>query len=202
MRLIAAVLALLVTFAAGAETKTVTWVNAIRNTDTTTIPATGTGSLVRTVVEYGTRNAQGGFNVKQGEVFVAAPAQTLNLNLVVIQEYALRAFHCNTYATTFARNATGCSDFSNVHLTTVAPPRPAPPSGLATQGDETAWTIVTTEGAVVALEVGRVAPGTACDTSQHVQPFGRPETLYRVPESAVTFLPGQAALVTFASCGG
>lgn len=203
MRYIIALAAMLAATLALAETKTVTWVNATKNTDQSNIPASGEGRLVRTVVEYGTRTAQGGFGTKQGEIGIAAPATTLQLNLVVVQEYALRAFHCNTYAgTTYVLNGTGCSAASNVHLTTVAPPKPEPPTSLTVAADLTAWTVVTTEGAIVALEVGQVEAGAACDASQSVLPFGRTETLYRVPESAVTFLPGQTALVTFAACSG
>lgn len=84
----------------------------------------------------------------------------------------------------------------------IAPATPEPPSGLTVQQDLTAWTIITTDGAVVAVEVGQVAPGTACDATQSVLAYGRPGTLYHVPESAVTYLPGQTAIVTFASCGG
>jgi hypothetical protein len=77
---------------------------------------------------------------------------------------------------------------------------PLPPTALAVTADLTAWTVVTTDGAVVAIEVGQVAPGTVCDTTQYVKAFGRPEALYRVPETAVTYLPGQTAIVTFAEC--
>lgn len=129
MRFIAALLAL-VAFSAHAETKTVTWVNATKNVDQSPIVATGQGSLVRTIVEYGTKTAAGAFGTKQGEVLVAAPSTTLQLSLVVVQEYALRAFHCNTYAVTFAVNAPGCSGFSSIALTTVAPPTPEAPSNI------------------------------------------------------------------------
>lgn len=112
--------------AARADTVTASWVNAATNTDNTAIPASGAGSLVRTVVEYGTRNGAV-FGTKAGEVFIAAPATSLQLNLVVVQEYALRAFHCNTYATTFAANAPGCSGFSNLAFRIVPPPTPSAP---------------------------------------------------------------------------
>lgn len=170
------------------------WTNATTNTNGTAIPATGAGSLTRTTVDYGTCGAGGAFGTKQGEIFVAAPANTATVSMVVIQQYCFRAWHTNTFGNT--------SGFSNVATKNNPAPTPGPPNSLTVAADLTAWTIVTTEGAVVALEVGRVAPGTACDTSQHVQAFGRPGTLYRVPEGAVTFLPGQTALVTFASCGG
>lgn len=84
----------------------------------------------------------------------------------------------------------------------IAPPVPSPPTGLTVAQDLTAWTIVTTDGAIVALEVGRVAPGTACDSAQSVTPYGLGKTLYHVPESSVTFLPGATAIVTVAECSG
>lgn len=92
---------------------------------------------------------------------------------------------------------------SNTASKTIQAPTPNPPANLtADPGDLTAWTVVTTDGAIVALEVGKVAPGTACNPDQYVKAFGRAEVLYEVPVPAVAFLPNQTAIVTFASCGG
>jgi hypothetical protein len=196
-RLIALILGVLVGTLAHAEVKTVTWANATQNTDGTAIPASGTGSLVRTIVEYGTRDAQGGFGTKQGEMSVAAPATTLNLNLVVIQEYALRAFHCNTHAgTTFVLDGVGCSASSNVALTTVQPPKPAPPSSLSAVST-VAWMIRQTRDRVALLPVGTVPLGTACDMTQTVM------GLYVVPKASLVRSPGVTVdpEVVLALCG-
>lgn len=138
-----AMMSLLVAFAAiafvtsaHAETKTVSWVNATKNNDGSTIPATGLGSLARTTVEYGSCQSRNPdvFGTKIGEIFVAAPANSLQLNLVVVQEYCLRAFHSNTYATTFSTTAPGNSTYSNTAFTAVAPPTPGTPITLTISG--------------------------------------------------------------------
>jgi hypothetical protein len=158
MRFIFAALAALVTFSVTAETKTITWVNATRNTDNTTIPATGPGSLARTTVEYGSclsRNPDV-FGTKIGEIFVAAPANSLTVNLVVVQEYCLRAFHSNTYATTFNTTAAGNSAFSNTAVTTVAPPTPQPPASItitSTRIGTADWECLDGAGAVLSQHV-------------------------------------------------
>lgn len=150
--------------------KTVTWVNATKNTDGSSIPATGAGSLVRTTVEYGTcmsRNPDV-FGTKQGEIFVAAPAQTLQLSLVVVQEYCLRAWHANTYAVApFVANSAGTSGYSNVAFTSVAPPSPQPPASL-TVTNPTAYEMRTTNGKLVAYAVGTVQLGSLCGTEERV----------------------------------
>lgn len=154
MRFIFAALCALVTFAAHAETKTITWTNATRNTDSTVIPASGPGSLARTTVEYGScasRNPDV-FGTKIGEIFVAAPANSLTVNLVVVQEYCLRAFHSNTYATTFTTAAPGNSSFSNVATTTVAPPTPQQPTNIqitSTRIEPASWTCRDQSGAIL-----------------------------------------------------
>lgn len=157
MRILAALLAL-AAFAAHAETKTVSWVNATRNTDNTTIPATGAGALARTTVEYGTclsRNPDV-FGTKIGEIFVAAPANTLTVNLIVVQEYCLRAFHSNSYATAFSPTAAGNSAFSSTAVTTVAPPTPQQPTGItitSTRIGTADWECLDGAGAVLSQHV-------------------------------------------------
>lgn len=117
---------LFLSFAAQAENKTVTWVNATKNTDGSTIPATGPGSLTRTTVEYGTCAAGNAFGTKAGEVFVAPPATTLTVNLVVVQMYCLRAMHTNTFGMVSAA--------SNIAVTSVAPPTPGAPQTFTVSG--------------------------------------------------------------------
>lgn len=221
--LLAAVAAtLLLPICAHADTKHVTWTNATQNTDGTPIPASGAGALVRTTVEYGAcTGTPKVLGTKQGEIFVAAPANTgLDLPLVVVQEFCLAAFHSNTFATTFGACLgapgsptcpSGNSVRSNVAITQGGPPTPQAPSTLTVAAPvQLAYTIVTPEasagqeGALVLLEVGTVRGGAACDTSQSVDGFGnRPidqERLFRVNAADVEFLAGVAPVVTFARC--
>lgn len=179
-----------------ADTKTVTWANATKNTDGSTIAASGAGSLVRTTVEYGTCNAaKTGIASKAGEIFVAAPATTLQLALVVVQQYCLDAFHSNTFATTFAPGAPGNSAASAVALTTVNPPSPAPPTGLTVADPAlTAYGLQQSPDKITTYPVGRVAAATACDGTQSVN------GLYRVPLAAVTWLGDVRPAVVFAQC--
>ena len=154
MRYVLALLAMCAALPCYPETKTVTWVNATRNIDGTTIPATGPGSLTRTTVEYGScasRNPDV-FGTKIGEIFVAAPANTLTVNLVVVQEYCLRAFHSNTYATAFNTGAAGNSAYSNTASTVVAPPTPSTPTNItvtSTRIEPASWTCRDQAGAVL-----------------------------------------------------
>lgn len=168
---VAACFAALAANAAFADTKTVTWVNAAQNTDGSAIPATGAGSLARTTVEYGTCNAgKTAIASKVGEMFVAPPATTLQVSLVVIQEFCLDAWHSNTYATTFAPSTAttavvGNSVRSNVAVTQSTPPQPAPPSAVVV-GNFIAYQIAQGPGQLTALAFGHVPPGTACDMTQ------------------------------------
>ena len=108
--------------AANAATVTITGTNPTTNTDTTTIPATGEGSLTALRIEYGTCSAPGVFGTKVGEISrtPAAPgasfSHTINLNPGTS---CVRAFVTNTYGND--------SDASNVAVRTVDPPKPRPP---------------------------------------------------------------------------
>jgi hypothetical protein len=179
-----------------ADTKTVTWVNSTQNTDSTPIPVTGAGSLVRTTVEYGTCNATNtGIATKAGEIFVAAPATTLQLSLVVVQMYCLDAFHSNTFATTFVAGAAGNSARSNIVLSSVAPPTPGPPTGLVvTSQNLVAFGSQQSDEKQTVFPVGTVALNTVCDTSMSAN------GLYRVPKSAVSWAGSVRPKVVFAQC--
>lgn len=186
---------------AQAETKRVCWVNPVENTDGSDIPATGevgSTALDRIYVQYGTRDGTA-FGTIQGRVSVAAPANCLDLSLVVVQEYALRAFVCNktrTDSSTADAGLSGCSDFSNVALVEVQPPRPMPPSGLATQGDPLAYTILQSDNRIALVPVGRVPEGTPCDASQPVL------DKFVIPRSAVQWASSSVQpRVVLGSCG-
>lgn len=183
MRILIAGALLCVSFAAQGQAVTARWVNATITTAGTPIPASGSGALVRTVVEYGTKTATNGFGTKQGEVWVAAPATSLQLSLVVAQEYALRAFHCNTYATAFVVNAPGCSAFSNVAIVFVQPPTPQTPTGLtvsSTRIESAEWTCRDIAGNILSSHTRQDKAEEAClnralaalDTPFEVRPSG------------------------------
>jgi hypothetical protein len=195
MRLLA--LAALLPGMALAVPVTLTWQNPTTHTDGSAL------TVISTRIEYG---SCGGtvtaptFGTKAGEwVQTGAEATSQSPNLSP-GTYCFRALARGAVTTACT---TPCESVpSNVARKVVAPTAPNPPANLTAQEDLTAWTVVTTDGAIVALEVGQVAPGTACNPDQYVKTSGRAETLYEVPLSAVTFLPGQNAIVTFSACGG
>lgn len=187
MRLIAALLVLIPLASYGQASAPLSWVNATKNTDNSTIPATGAGSLTRTAIDYGTCATGGAFGTKQGEIFVAAPANTATVSMVVIQQYCFRAWHTNTFGNT--------SGFSNVATKNNPAPTPGNPTGLTVAADTTAFVIVKSRDRVAMVPVGNVAPGTACDSAQPV--MGK----YVVPRASVTFVSSVQDEVVFAACG-
>lgn len=181
------VLAALLPGIALAGTADLSWVNATKNTDNSTIPATGAGALTRTTVDYGTCSAPGVFGTKQGEIFVAAPANTATVSMVVIQQFCFRAWHTNTYGS--------ISAFSNVVTKNNPAPTPGAPGTLTVAADLTAWTIVQSRDRVALVAVGTVAPGTQCDSAQPVL------DKWVVSRAAVTFVGSVRPEVVLASCG-
>lgn len=205
-------IALLFTLAskAHADTKTAQWTNATLNTDGTTIPAPpAAGSLVRTTIEYGTCNAgKTAIASKVGEIQANYPMTSVQVPLVVIQEYCLDAWHSNTYATTFAPSTaatvvTGNSVRSNVVITQSVPPQPAPPAGV-TVGNFVAYQLVPADGNVTLLAFGTVKPGAHCDMTHSVDDGHGP--MYLVPDWRNDVLmpngtPNTTRQTVFASCG-
>lgn len=180
-----------------AATVVVEWQNATQNVDGTAIPETGNDALVRTTVEYGTCNGDT-FGEKAGEIFVPAPETSLELNLVVVQQYCLRAFHSNGHAVDFVAGATGNSDFSNLVAYTVVAPQPAPPGPLVVQAElTTAYGVSESIDRLVLFPVGEVMAGVQCDPTQSVNGH------YLVPREFVTWYADSnvtpAAVV--AACG-
>lgn len=104
---------------ANAATVTVTWVPPTTNTDGSTIPATGIGSLKTYRIEYGTCSANGVFGTKAGEVTRSAPASTAVLNLNP-GTACVRVVVSNTYDIE--------SDASNVATSVVPFPKPSAPT--------------------------------------------------------------------------
>ena len=115
-----AAVALLFSAVAIAAVHTATWTKATRNTDGSTIPATGPGS-VTTTVEYGTCNGDA-FGTRIGDVVTASTGTTAPTPNLSPGTYCFRARHENTYGET--------SDWSAVVKLVEAAPKPNPPTGF------------------------------------------------------------------------
>lgn len=117
--------ALAIPFAAWAQSGTVTWTNPTTNTDGSAIPASGTGALTSTRVEYGTCSGTNVFGTKIGEQVAAMPAtSTTFTNLAAGSTYCFRAFSKNSYG-----NESGASA---VVSKSIPGPTPNPPVLSAT----------------------------------------------------------------------
>jgi hypothetical protein len=195
MRIQVAIAALLLCGSALAETASISWVLPTSNTDSTAIPPSGAGSLTRTTIEYG--NCVGtprAFGAKIGEMWVAPPAVTLNVAMVVVQEYCFRGFVTNTYGATSA--------MSNVAWKANPPPTPAGIM-ITVASSNAARAISTGNDAILTAQVGTVAPGTVCDCTQLVVAFNHPGKMFcRVPKASVQFFPGFDAEALVAECSG
>lgn len=182
---------------AHADVHTASFTNATQNTDGTPIAATGPGSLSRSAIEYGTCNAaRTNIATKVGEITLVPPANSVQVPLVVIQEYCLAAYHSNTFATTFGPGLAFNSARSNVVTVQSVPPTPKPPGGLVV-GDFVAYQIVQSPNGLELLAFGHVAPGTPCDMDHSVN--GK----YLVPWQSVTMPNGQPntkKLTVLAAC--
>jgi hypothetical protein len=147
-------LALCITGIAQAATVTVTWVLPTTNTDGSTIPATGAGSLASVRVEYGTCNGTA-FGTKAGEVSRPGNSTTATLNLQP-GTTCVRAFATNTYGIE--------SPASNVASKVVDPPTPNAPQ--LTTIAAAVFEVVPNERTFAfdrGRQVGTVKLGLACD---------------------------------------
>lgn len=107
--------------AAYAATVNVSWTNATKNTDDSSIPSSGPGSIASTRVEIGTCNGTA-FGTKVGEFTVQGAATTATSPNLQPGTWCARAFHTNTYGSE--------SGPSNVAVKVIAAPTPQPPSGF------------------------------------------------------------------------
>jgi len=99
----------------------VSWQNATTNMDGSTIPATGTGSIQSTRVEWGSC-VSGAFGTLAGSVTVNGTVITTPTPNLAPGTYCFRAVHVNTYGIE--------SDPSTVVQKSVQAPKPNPPSNL------------------------------------------------------------------------
>lgn len=162
-----------------------TWTLATQNTDGTTIPASGAGSLTGTRVEWGSCSGSN-FGTKAGEQVVAKPAVTYTVTGLAPGTHCFRAYSRNTYGVE--------SDPTNVVSKVIAPPTPQPP-GTLTVAATVAYQVIGTPDRFAMVPVGTIPAGTECDTTQSVNGY------YVVPRAAVTWYGSVKPQVTVALCG-
>lgn len=126
---------------------TVTWTNPTTNTDGSSIPATGPGSLTGTRVEHGTC-VGAAFGTANGEVTAAAGATSVVITGLAPATHCVRAFARNTYGTESAA--------SNVFVKAISPPVPNPPTIV------TVATVARLYLKDLSFRVGSIALGEAC----------------------------------------
>lgn len=141
--------------AALATDATVTWVLPTQNTDGTSIPATGPGSIVSTKIEHGYCSGSA-FGTKLGEQTVNAPATTATIvNLAAGFTYCFRASARNTFGVDSA--------FSNVAQKVVPNPTPNAPVLSATITLAYDLKGISRDGTILlGRAVGTVELGTPC----------------------------------------
>lgn len=102
----------------------VTWTNATKNTDNSSIPATGPGSIASTTITYGTCNAaKDAIATISGTVSVAGAAQAGSVPNLAPGLWCAYAQHVNTFGVV--------SDPSNVGFKDIAAPKPGAPSNFS-----------------------------------------------------------------------
>lgn len=170
----------LLSAAAVAGSLTVSWTPPTQNTDGSAIPATGTGALASTRVEWGTCSF-GSFSTKLGETVVSMPStSTTVLNLTDGQLYCFRAYARNTSGVESAASAVASKT-----VPVPVPPTPQPPTlvTIATVAYE-----VAPNGTRLGKSVGSVPLGTACGARFITGYYEVPRssvTLYRTPRSSL-----------------
>lgn len=176
---------------AQAAEATLGWNNATKNTDGSTIPATGPGSLLRTHVNYGTCINGTQFGTGIGVIVVPAPANTAVVSSLVAQTYCFVAKHENTFGE-FSGN-------SNVVSKTITLPNPTPnpPTGLVVSAT-TAYVIKQTRDNIAVVAVGSVPADTACDSAKGVIAAGA--TYHVVPRERVTWAGTVQSEIVVARC--
>lgn len=137
---------------ADAATLNFSWTHPTTNTDGTTIPASGAGSLTGTRVQYGTCSGTA-FGTMIAEQVVTAPAATASFANVGPGTYCGRAFARNTYGQESAA--------SNVASRVVPPPVPEPPTVVTIA--LAAYEVRPTGNGIRLAEVGTIPLGSPCE---------------------------------------
>ena len=169
----------------------VSWSPPVTNTDGSTIPLSGDGSITETRVQYGTCASGGGFGTAQGQVVVAMPATSVEINSFTSgQTVCFRAFVRNTFGIESAA--------SNVASKTFDPPKPRPPVLVVV--DTVAYDIRLDRDLMARLgrDVGRVAAGTECSGTPLV--VTRRAAYYVIDNASVSFNKEPRSSVIVARC--
>ena len=190
-RLILTLLITLLAPSAYAADLSVAWTNPTQNTDGSTIPATGAGSLTQTRVEWGACASAGVFGTKAGEVVVAAPAVAATINGVTPgSTVCVQAFTKNTYGSESAASA----------VVSKVVPAPVPQPPVLVTVSIVAYEVLPhpIEGTRLGRNVGTVPLGTACGTEPVV--YTSRGTYFEVPRKNVTLEKGPKSAVLVALC--
>jgi hypothetical protein len=147
------------------------WTQPTQNTDGSAIPASGTGALTGNRLEWGTCSSPGVFGTQIGQQAWTTPRAAYTVTNLGPGTYCFRAYASTQY---------GESGPSGVASKVIAPPLPAPPSGL-TVAATVAYTLVKAPDRFVLLPVGTVPPDTQCNPAENVNGY------YVVPRAAVTW---------------
>jgi hypothetical protein len=159
---------------------TLTWLNPVANTDGSALPAS---QIASTRVEYGTCSGTA-FGTRAGEVLTTGAVTTATVDRPV-------GTHCfRAYTRTLAGAESAPSNVAQKIILAA----PNPPSNLVATGDGFAYAIQQTPDQLGLVAVGRIPPGTQCDTSQAV--LGK----FRVPVSSVQWVGSARPVVVFAEC--
>lgn len=179
MKITLALLGLFLPLIATAGTLTASWTNPVTYSDTTPLP---TSDITQTRVEYGTCNgAAFGTRINQGAVQGALT--TITFTGLPPATYCVRAF-------TTAKGTESLA--SNVSQVTITQAPPNPPVLVTTA--TTAYAITKSRDRFVAVPVGTVRLGVACDASQQVLKFNV------VPVAQITFTGTARPIVAVAAC--
>lgn len=168
---------------------TLTWILPTQNEDGTTIPLSGSGSLVETRIEYGACLSGGGFGTKYGQVVVPVSATSVEINSFSAgQTVCFRAY---------AKNLAGQESApSNVASKTFTPSPPKPPS-LSVIETVAYGVQLSKNGYRLAKSVGSVPLGTECGvliTSK------RGKRYYEVGLDKVTLTQMPRSAIVVAAC--
>jgi len=167
---------------------TVSWSPPVTNTDGSTIPSSGAGSITETRVQYGTCTSGGGFGTAQGQVIVSMPATSVEINSFVSgQTVCFRAYAKNTFGIESAA--------SNVASKTFDPPTPRPP--LLVVVNPTAYEIRLDRflNARLGREVGTITAGTECQGTALVTTRRAAYYVFDLSQANLTKAPRSSVVV-------
>ena len=130
------------------------WVNPTKNTDGSSIPATGKGALVGNQVEYGTCSGAG-FGVKSGEMVLDSVSTAYTFTGIEPGTWCVRIYTRNGYGSE--------SGASPVASKVIVPPVPMPPT-LVTIATTAYELRQYTGGSLRFVAVGTIPLGVPCET--------------------------------------